>query len=218
MAEKGILTVVSGFSGAGKGTVMKALTESFEGYALSVSATTRDPRPGEQDGREYFFRTEEQFQKMIAEDALIEYACYVNHSYGTPREYVESRLAEGKDVLLEIEIQGALKVKERYPDALLVFIMPPTAAELKARLIGRGTETEEIVKQRLKRAAEEAKSMEAYDYILVNDTVEACKERLHHLIQSQHMKAAANRDRIDRMKQELKEINAADVCKTIANH
>ncbi|MCI8455185.1 MAG: guanylate kinase [Lachnospiraceae bacterium] len=208
MAEKGILTVVSGFSGAGKGTVMKALTERFEGYALSVSATTRAPRPGEQDGREYFFRTKEQFQKMIAEDALIEYACYVSHYYGTPREYVECRLAEGKDVLLEIEIQGALKVKKRYPDALLVFIMPPTAAELRARLIGRGTETEEVVKRRLKRAAEEAEGMEAYDYILVNDTVEACAQRLHRLIQSQHMRASVNKDCIERMKRELEEINA----------
>lgn len=131
MKRQGMLAVVSGFSGAGKGTVMKALLEKYENYALSISATTRAPRPGEQDGREYFFMTDEQFEELIQNDRLIEHARYVNHYYGTPRSYVESKMAEGKDVILEIEIQGALNVKKQYPDAILIFVVPPTAAELK---------------------------------------------------------------------------------------
>ena len=172
MKRQGMLAVVSGFSGAGKGTVMKALLEKYENYALSISATTRAPRPGEQDGREYFFMTDEQFEELIQNDRLIEHARYVNHYYGTPRSYVESKMAEGKDVILEIEIQGALNVKKQYPDAILIFVVPPTAAELKRRLVSRGTETEEVIVSRLKRALEESKEMEAYDYILVNDTVD----------------------------------------------
>ena len=135
--KKGILIVVSGFSGAGKGTLMKRLLEDYDDYALSVSATTRSPRPGEEDGREYFFKSVEEFEKMIAQDELIEYAKYVNNYYGTPKEYVMQQLEEGKDVILEIEIQGALKVKEKYPDTLLLFVTPPGARELKERLVGR---------------------------------------------------------------------------------
>ena len=131
MKRQGMLAVVSGFSGAGKGTVMKALLEKYDNYALSISATTRAPRPGEQDGREYFFMTDGQFEELIQNDRLIEHARYVNHYYGTPRSYVESKMAEGKDVILEIEIQGALNVKRQYPDAILIFVVPPTAAELK---------------------------------------------------------------------------------------
>ena len=133
MKRQGMLAVVSGFSGAGKGTVMKALLEKYDNYALSISATTRAPRPGEQDGREYFFMTDGQFEELIQNDRLIEHARYVNHYYGTPRSYVESKMAEGKDVILEIEIQGALNVKRQYPDAILIFVVPPTAAELRRR-------------------------------------------------------------------------------------
>ena len=139
--SKGILVVVSGFSGAGKGTVMKRLLEKYNDYALSISVTTRNPRPGEEDGREYFFRTKEEFEKLIKEDALIEYAQYVENYYGTPRSYVEEQLQAGKNVILEIEIQGAMKVKEKIPEALLVFVTPPTVEELEKRLKGRGTET-----------------------------------------------------------------------------
>ena len=135
--SKGILTVVSGFSGAGKGTVMKRLLESKGNYALSISVTTREPRKGEADGREYFFRTKEEVKKMIREDQLLEYAKYVDHYYGTPRKYVEDKLAEGKDVILEIEIQGALQIKKKVPEAVLVFITPPSMEELKRRLTER---------------------------------------------------------------------------------
>ena len=127
MREKGILIVVSGFSGSGKGTIMKELLKQYDNYALSISATTRNPRPGEEDGREYFFKTVEDFEKMIAKEELIEYARYVDNYYGTPRAYVEEQLEAGKDVILEIEIQGALKVKEKFPDTLLLFVTPPSS-------------------------------------------------------------------------------------------
>ena len=132
--NKGILVVVSGFSGAGKGTVMKRLMEKYDDYALSVSATTRKPRPGEEDGREYFFRTRDEFEKLIEEDALLEYAQYVENYYGTPRSYVEEQLQAGRNVILEIEIQGAMKIKKKIPEALLVFVTPPTVEELERRL------------------------------------------------------------------------------------
>ena len=145
MKKRGILIVVSGFSGAGKGTVMRALLEKYDNYALSISATTRNPREGEVDGREYFFKTTEEFEKMIAQDELIEYARYVNNYYGTPKAYVEEQLAAGKDVILEIEIQGALKIKKKFPEAVLIFVTPPSAGELRNRLAGRGTETPEKI-------------------------------------------------------------------------
>ena len=160
MKKKGILIVVSGFSGAGKGTLMNRLLKEYDDYALSISATTRKPRAGEADGREYFFKTIEEFEKMIAEDALIEYARYVDNYYGTPKAYVEQKLEEGKDVILEIEIQGALKVKEKFPDTLLLFVTPPDANTLKNRLVGRGTETMDVIESRMKRAKEEAKGIE----------------------------------------------------------
>ena len=206
MKNKGILAVVSGFSGAGKGTLMKALLQKYDNYALSISATTRSPREGEADGREYFFLTEEAFEGKIRNNELIEYARYVNHYYGTPRDYVEQKMAEGKDVILEIEIQGALKVKEQYPDAILLFVMPPNALTLKSRLTGRGTETEEVIDARLKRAADEAEGIEAYDYILINDDLDACVEQMHCLIQGQHCRVSQNLELIQQMRSQLKEL------------
>lgn len=186
MAERGILVVVSGFSGAGKGTLMKRLMEKYDNYALSVSATTRTPRPGEEHGREYFFHTKQEFEELILQDALIEYAQYVDNYYGTPKTYVEKQLSAGKDVILEIEIQGALKVKEKLPDTLLLFVTPPSAEELKHRLVNRGTESMEVIESRLRRAAQEAKAMPEYDYILINDQIEECVDTMHSVIQSQH--------------------------------
>lgn len=206
MKQKGVLAVVSGFSGAGKGTVLKGLLDKYDNYAFSISATTRDPRPGEENGREYFFVKEDRFEEMIRKDQLIEYARYVNHYYGTPRDYVETRLAEGTDVILEIEIQGALNVKKKYPDAILIFVLPPTAKELEHRLTGRGTETAEVIRQRLSRAYEEADGMEMYDYILVNDSVDLCVEELHRLIQSQHLRTKSRMELVSKMKDELKEL------------
>ena len=160
MREKGILIVVSGFSGSGKGTIMKELLKQYDNYALSISATTRNPRPGEEDGREYFFKTVEDFEKMIAKEELIEYARYVDNYYGTPRAYVEEQLEAGKDVILEIEIQGALKVKEKFPDTLLLFVTPPSAEELKSRLVGRGTETHQIIQGEHRRSFRNAEFIE----------------------------------------------------------
>lgn len=205
MKEKGILIVVSGFSGAGKGTIMKELLKKYEEtYALSVSATTRSPRPGEQEGREYFFRSVEEFEKMIAKEELIEYAKYVDNYYGTPRAYVEEQLEAGKDVILEIEIQGALKVKEKFPETLLLFVTPPSAEELKRRLVKRGTETMEVIASRMERAREEAEGMEQYDYLIVNDVLQDCVEEVHQIIQGEHRRSFRNRDFIEKMRKELK--------------
>ena len=204
MSKKGVLVVVSGFSGAGKGTLMRALMNRYMNYALSVSATTRAPREGEEDGREYFFKTREEFEQLIKEDALIEYAQYVGNYYGTPKAYVEKELESGRDVILEIEIQGALKVKEKIPDALLLFVAPPSAGELKRRLVGRGTETPEVIGSRLQRAAEEAEGMERYDYLLINDELEQCVEEMHQVIQSQHHKVSEYLSLIKQIGNELK--------------
>ena len=150
--EKGIIVIISGFSGAGKGTVMKKLLSEYDDYALSISATTRAPRPGEAEGREYFFKTVDEFKKMINKDELIEYAQFVGNYYGTPKAYVEQKLNEGKDVILEIDLQGAMIIKEKMPDVTLVFITPPSASELKNRLVGRGTEDMDTINARLKQA------------------------------------------------------------------
>ena len=202
MKRQGMLAVVSGFSGAGKGKVMKALLEKYDNYALSISATTRAPRPGEQDGREYFFMTDGQFEELIQNDRLIEHARYVNHYYGTPRSYVESKMAEGKDVILEIEIQGAMKIREKFPDTLLVFVCPPSMEELKNRLVGRGTETLDVINGRLRRAVEESRGMDKYDYLLINDDLEECVDTLHETIRCERMRASRNHDFVSRIQKE----------------
>lgn len=184
MEQTGVLMVLSGFSGAGKGTLVKELLRKYDEYALSISMTTRAPRPGERDGVEYFFTSRKKFEETIVQNGLIEYALYCGNYYGTPRAYVEDQLAAGKNVILEIEIQGALKIKEKYPESLLVFVTPPSAEELKRRLEGRGTESAEVIAQRLARATEESEGIEAYDYIIVNDKLEECVEELHRLVEA----------------------------------
>ena len=186
MNHKGLLIVISGFSGAGKGTLMKRLIRDYDQYALSISMTTRAPREGEMHGREYFFATREQFEDKIKQCGFVEYAQYCGNYYGTPKDYVEEQLEAGKDVILEIEIQGAMKVKEQFPDAILLFVMPPSIAVLYQRLVGRGTETEEVIAQRLQRAEEEAVGIEGYDYLVINDDLETCVKGLHELLVSSH--------------------------------
>lgn len=213
MKNKGKLVVISGFSGAGKGTLMKALMKEYgDSYALSVSATTRKPRPGEMDGVDYFFVTKDKFEQMIAEDALIEYAQYVGNYYGTPKEYVQQQLDLGKNVILEIEIQGALKIKEKFPDTVLMFVTAPNANELKNRLVGRGTETPEVIAARLSRACEESMGMEKYDYLVINDTIEngislidrlICDERSGNKENNRAHRVSANIDFINKMREEL---------------
>lgn len=203
MKHRGILIVVSGFSGAGKGTLMKGLLGKYENYALSVSMTTRAPRPGEKDGESYFFVDRETFERTIAQKGLIEYASYCGNYYGTPRAYVEEQLDAGRDVILEIEIQGALKVKERFPEALLLFVMPPSAEELKRRLMGRGTESEEVILQRLERASEEAEGIEQYEYLIINDKLEECVEQMHAIISAARNNPARNKQLIADMRSQL---------------
>ena len=202
--SKGVLTVVSGFSGAGKGTVMKRLIQKYDDYALSISVTTRNPREGERDGIEYFFKTKEEVESMIENDEFLEYARYVDNYYGTPRFYVEEMLAKGKNVILEIEIQGAMQIKANNPEAVLVFVTPPSFEELRNRLVGRGTETADVIESRLRRASEEAEGMLSYDYILVNDQVEDCVDRLHQIILSERAKAQRNEEFINTIQQEAR--------------
>ena len=202
--NRGILLVLSGFSGSGKGTVVKEVMKKYsDKYALSISATSRKPRPGETDGIEYFFKTREEFEEMIAKDELVEYAQYVENYYGTPKAYVEEQLAAGKDVILEIEIQGALKIKKKFPDTLLLFMTPPSADELKNRLVGRGTESMDVVESRLARAVEEAQGIEEYDYLIVNDDLDECVERFHHIVSNEHYRVSRKQMFIEDMRGQL---------------
>lgn len=204
MKHKGIIVVISGFSGTGKGTLMKELIKRYDDYELSVSATTRNPREGEVDGREYHFISDEAFEKMIEEDGLIEHAGYCKHYYGTPKKFVEDKINEGKDVILEIEIQGALQIKKKFPNALLLFVMPPSADELKKRLVGRGTETVEVINERLHRAKEESEGIENYDYILVNDNLDTCVVEMDSCIRAAHLAPRRNAEFIDDFRNQLK--------------
>ena len=209
--RRGILVILSGFSGSGKGTIMNLLMSRYEeNYALSISATTRKPRAGEQEGREYFFKSREEFEKMIEKNELIEYALYVENYYGTPKAYVEEQLEAGRDVILEIEIQGARKVKEMFPDTLLLFVTPPDADTLKKRLMGRGTDEESVVLARLSRAFEEASGVEDYDYLIINDELEDCVNEVHSIIQNEHRKVKRNQELIYRMKEELKRFSEGE--------
>ena len=204
MNRKGILIVVSGFAGAGKGTIIRELLKKHDNYALSVSATTRKPRAGEKEGVDYFFiDSDMEFEKLIKEKELLEHARYVDNYYGTPRNYVKKTLNEGKDVILEIEIQGALEIKDKFEGTVMVFIMPPSAQELKQRLIKRATESSEIIEARLKRALEETKALEKYDYLLVNEDIETCATEFHNIINSEHKKVYRNLNLVEKIKEEL---------------
>ncbi|MCR5238209.1 MAG: guanylate kinase [Lachnospiraceae bacterium] len=203
---RGILTVVSGFAGSGKGTVMKKLVSEHDNYALSISATSRAPRPGEEEGVSYFFKTREQFEEMIKADALLEYAEYVGNYYGTPKDFVFNKMDEGRDVILEIELQGAMQIKKKYPDTLLIFLTPPSAQELYDRLKGRGTETDEVIAKRMKRASEEVQSVKDYDYLVINDNIDDCTARVHDIIQSAHHTTGHEASTIEKLKKELEAI------------
>jgi guanylate kinase len=211
MTSRGILIVLSGFSGAGKGTIITELLKRYQDkYSLSISATTRQPRSGEVCGREYFFKDIEEFEKMIAENQMIEYARYVGNYYGTPRDFVEKQLELGKDVILEIEIQGAIQVKETYPEALLLFVTPPTVRSLRERLIRRGTETKDVIQSRLEQAVAESKVMINYDYIIVNDKLDTCVEEVHNIVQGEHFRVFRNQEFIDKIESDLISISKGD--------
>ena len=202
--------IISGFSGAGKGTVVKEMLQRYENYALSVSATTRQPREGEAEGVSYFFKSQEAFEQMIAEDRFIEYAKYVDNYYGTPRDYVEQQLSLGKDVILEIELQGALNVRKMNPDAVLIFVAPPTARELERRLVGRGTEDITVIAKRMSRAYEESGYMEEYDYIVINEEASQCAEEIHDIVQAEHARSSRNHEFIRRIEEQLKDYSKGE--------
>lgn len=203
MEKKGFLIVISGFSGVGKGTVVKRLVDEY-GYSLSISATTRAPREGEVDGREYYFKSVAEFQNLIDYNGFIEWAQYVENYYGTPRKFVEQEMEKGNDVILEIEVQGAMNVKKQYPDAILIFVSAPGAEALRARLAGRGTESTEVIDKRMNRAAEESDSIDEYDYVVVNDDLEECVNKVHSIIVGNKCLRENNLEFIEEIKQELK--------------
>jgi len=206
MKERGILTVISGFSGAGKGTLVKKLMSEYDNYSLSISMTTRQPREGEQDGVHYFFIDREKFERNIEAGLMLEHAEYQGNYYGTPKEYVEQQLAAGRDVILEIEYLGAFQVKKMMPEALLLFVTPPSADELLRRLRGRNTETEEQIQGRMKRAIEEAVIVDRYEYILLNDDLDTCVRETHEIIQNAKYSVSRNAAFIDEIRKELHEL------------
>ena len=187
--KKGLLIVISGASGTGKGTVCKELLARETDIAYSVSATSRAPREGEQDGREYYFRTREEFEQMIAAGAFLEYADVYGNYYGTPLAPIEERRAAGEDILLEIDTQGALNVMERCPDGTFVFLLPPSLEELRRRITGRGTESEESLARRLAAARDEIRLGKRYRYAVLNDTVEAATDRIQTILAAERLRA-----------------------------
>lgn len=205
MAKRGALIVVSGFAGSGKGTITKELIKRYDNYKFSVSATTRNPRPGEVDGKDYFFVSREQFENMIEKGELLEYTEYVGNYYGTPKSFVEKMLNEGNDVLLEIEYIGAFNAKKVFPEAVLVFLTPPSVQEVYNRLKGRNTETEEVILKRIARGKEEAGIMDKYDYIIVNNDIEESIAELHNTVQCSKNAALRNKSFIEELKLEFDE-------------
>lgn len=188
---KGVLLIISGPSGSGKGTIVEQLVSEL-GYCVSISATTRNPRPNEKDGIHYFFKTTEEFEKMIDNGELLEHAAFCGNYYGTPKKYVEEQLESGKNIILEIEVQGALQVKKKYNDAVLIFTMPPTLTELRRRLEFRGTETKEVIDARINRAEEELEFLPDYDYIVINDTVDEAVKDVDCIVKAERMKCSRN--------------------------
>ncbi|EPU43021.1 TPA: guanylate kinase [Streptococcus agalactiae] len=187
MSERGLLIVFSGPSGVGKGTVRQEIFSTPDHkFDYSVSMTTRPQRPGEVDGVDYFFRTREEFEALIKEGQMLEYAEYVGNYYGTPLSYVNETLDKGIDVFLEIEVQGALQVKSKVPDGVFIFLTPPDLEELEERLVGRGTDSPEVIAQRIERAKEEIALMREYDYVVVNDQVSLAAERVKRVIEAEH--------------------------------
>lgn len=198
-SDRGVLLVVSGPSGAGKGTLVQEYVRRNPKVFLSVSATTRSPRDGEEDGVSYFFKSRSEFEKMIENDELIEYAEYCGNFYGTPKCHIEQLLAEGRDVILEIEVQGAMKVRSKTPDGVYIFVLPPSMEELRNRIIGRGSETEESLNRRLDRAQKEYAFINQYNYVIVNDTLDEAVQDLDDILK-------AEKNRIERNKNKIEEV------------
>ncbi len=179
--KKGKLLIISGFSGVGKGTVVNYIKDNYSDYKISVSATTREPREGEENGIHYHFITKDAFEQMIEDKQLLEYANYVGNYYGTPKQFVIDNLNNGTNVILEIETVGAIKVKNEMPEAKMIFVLPPNADVLKERLIGRQTETEEVINKRLSKASEETEALKHYEYFVVNDEIDKCATKINNI-------------------------------------
>ena len=206
MTKRGLLIVLSGPSGVGKGTVRAAIfAKGEQKFVYSISATTRLPRTGETDGVDYFFKTREEFEQMIQNKQLLEYAEYVGNYYGTPLEYVENTLAQGKDVFLEIDVQGAIQVRELMPDGVFIFLTPPDLNELESRIVNRGTDSDEVIAKRMKTAREELELMKYYDYSVVNDTVDSAVQKIEAIIQTEHLRIVRNLDTIEELEEILEE-------------
>ena len=206
MTKRGLLIVLSGPSGVGKGTVRAAIfSKGEQKFVYSISATTRLPRIGETDGVDYFFKTREEFEQMIQNKQLLEYAEYVGNYYGTPLEYVENTLATGKDVFLEIDVQGAIQVRELMPEGVFIFLTPPDLNELESRIVNRGTDSDEVIAKRMKTAREELELMKYYDYSVVNDTVDNAVQKIEAIIQTEHLRIIRNLDTIEELEEILDE-------------
>ena len=206
MTKRGLLIVLSGPSGVGKGTVRAAIfSKGEQKFVYSISATTRQPRTGETDGVDYFFKTREEFEQMIQNKQLLEYAEYVGNYYGTPLEYVENTLATGKDVFLEIDVQGAIQVRELMPEGVFIFLTPPDLNELESRIVNRGTDSDEVIAKRMKTAREELELMKYYDYSVVNDTVDNDVQKIEAIIQTEHLRIIRNLDTIEELQEILDE-------------
>lgn len=197
--QKGILFILSGPAGVGKGTVRKRLFEKETHLKYSISATTRHIRPGEQDGVDYFYKSKESFKQMIERNELLEYAQYVDNYYGTPKQYVLDELEKGNDVFLEIEVQGALQVKENFPEGVFIFLFPPSLDELKNRIVNRGTETDDVIVKRLQEARKEIEMMREYDYVVVNDDVDRAVEKVTAIVASEHCKRSRIEDEYNKI-------------------
>lgn len=206
MTKRGLLIVLSGPSGVGKGTVRAAIfSKGEQKFVYSISATTRQPRTGETDGVDYFFKTREEFEQMIQNKQLLEYAEYVGNYYGTPLEYVENTLEQGKDVFLEIDVQGAIQVRELMPEGVFIFLTPPDLNELESRIVNRGTDSDEVIAKRMKTAREELELMKYYDYSVVNDTVDNAVQKIEAIIQTEHLRIVRNLDTIEELEEILDE-------------
>lgn len=180
--EKGKLLIISGFSGVGKGTIVEKMLEAFDNYQISISCTTRDPRPAEENGVHYHFISKNEFEKMIDNDELLEHAKYVDNYYGTPKKFVDDCLERGDNVILEIESEGARKVKEKMPEAMMIFVLPPSAKHLKDRLVGRGSEDLETIEKRLQKAVEETDAMKHYEFFVINDDIETAAKTIDDIV------------------------------------
>lgn len=205
VSDKGLLIVLSGPSGVGKGTVRKAIFDHPEtNFKYSISMTTRQKREGERDGIDYFFKSHEEFETLIEQDKFIEYAEYVGNYYGTPVDYVKETIADGHDVFLEIEVEGAKQVREKFPDALFIFLAPPTLAQLEERLIGRGTDSQEVISHRIKEARRELSLMNLYDYVVINDDVDTARQKIQCIVEASHLERSRVENKLRKLLLEAK--------------